>query len=91
MTWKTIDADGCSWEVRSVINSPDTGADADEELLEFSTQDANRPPRRVVVPAGALQDMDDTALRAAYLRARPIGGDHYGRPGKKMGDTGMGG
>jgi hypothetical protein len=32
--------------------------------------------------------MDDAALRAAYMKARPIGGDHYGRPGKHMTDAG---
>jgi hypothetical protein len=85
MKWKTLEADGCTWEVRSVVK-PDTGAREGEEVLEFSTQEANMPARRVVVGKGALDAMDDTALRAAYLRARPIGGDHYGRPGKHMTD-----
>ncbi|HEX6135250.1 MAG TPA: hypothetical protein VFZ24_14875 [Longimicrobiales bacterium] len=88
MKWKTLEADGCTWEVRSVVNSPDTGAAPDEEVLEFTTQSANMPPRRVVVRAGSLEVMDETALRSAYLRARPIGGDHYGRPGKRMSDAG---
>jgi len=57
------------------------------EMLEFATQEGNRPPRRVVIDGGSLHDMDETALRAAYLRARPIGGDHYGRPGKRMSDA----
>lgn len=86
MKWKTLEADGCTWEVRSLVNPPDTGAREGEEVLEFTTQEANMPARRVVVGAGTLEDMDDTALRAAYLRARPIGGDHYGRPGKHMSD-----
>ena len=88
MKWKTIDADGCTWEVRSVVNSPGTGTPSDEDVLEFRTADVNMPPRRVIVRAGALEHMDETALRAAYLRARPIGGDHYGRPGKRMTDAG---
>jgi hypothetical protein len=87
MKWKTLDADGCTWEVRSVINSPDTGAAEGEEVLEFTTAEANMPPRRVVVSAGSFESMDETALRSAYLRARPIGGDHYGRPGKRMTDV----
>jgi hypothetical protein len=85
--WKTIEADGCKWEVYALVNPPDTGAAPGEEVLEFRTQEANRPPRRVVVAAGSLQSMDDAALRSAYLRARPIGGDHYGRPGKRMSDA----
>jgi hypothetical protein len=87
MKWKTLDADGCTWEVRSVVNSPDTRDPSGEDLLEFRTADVNMPPRRVVVSSGALEHMDEAALRAAYLRARPIGGDHYGRPGKTMVDT----
>lgn len=88
MKWKTIDADGCTWEVRSVVNSPGTGVPSDEDVLEFRTTDVNMPPRRVIVPAGTLEHMDEDSLRAAYLRARPIGGDHYGRPGKRMTDAG---
>lgn len=87
MKWKTLEADGCTWEVRSTVNSPGTGAPAGEDVLEFTTTSANMPPRRVVVEAGSLQRMDETALRSAYLRARPIGGDHYGRPGKRMSDS----
>lgn len=86
MKWKTLDADGCTWDVRSV-NPPDTGSAADEDVLEFATANANMPSRRIVVEAGALQHMDEAALRSAYLRARPIGGDHYGRPGKRMADA----
>jgi len=88
MKWRTLEADGCTWEVRSVVNSPDTGAAPGEEVLEFTTQEANMPPRRVVIPEGSLEAMDDAALKTAYLRARPIGGDHYGRPGKRMRDVG---
>ncbi|MEX1183554.1 MAG: hypothetical protein WEF86_10005 [Gemmatimonadota bacterium] len=85
--WRTIDADGCTWEVYALVNPADAGAGAGGDLLEFRTQQANRPPRRLVVAAGSLAAMDDTALRAAYLKARPIGGDHYGRPGKRMEDA----
>ena len=88
--WKTIEADGCTWEVYALVNPPDTGGAPGEEVLEFRTQEANRPPRRVVVVAGSLDEMDDVALRAAYMRARPIGGDHYGRPGKRMPDANTG-
>jgi hypothetical protein len=88
MKWKTIEADGCTWEVRSIVNSPVPGAEPSEDLLEFRTTDVNMPPRRVVVRSGSLEHMNEDDLRAAYLRARPIGGDHYGRPGKRMTDTG---
>lgn len=85
--WKTIEADGCTWEVRSVMKTSDPGATGDEEMLEFRTREGNRPPRRVAVAAGALETMDEAALRSAYLQARPIGGDFYGRPGKRMSDA----
>lgn len=86
-TWKTIDADGCTWQVRSLVNSPDTGAAPGQDVLEFATTEGNRPPRRLIIESGSLHDMDEAALRAAYTKARPIGGDHYGRPGKTMVDT----
>ncbi len=60
---------------------------AEPELLEFRSADPNRPPRRLLVDAGRLARMDDEALRRALRQARPIGGDFYGRPGKRMGDT----
>ena len=87
MKWKTIEADGCTWEVRSIVNSSVPGAEPSEDLLEFRTTDVNMPPRSVVVRSGSLEHMTEEDLRAAYLRARPIGGDHYGRPGKRMTDT----
>jgi hypothetical protein len=31
--------------------------------------------------------MDEAGLRSAFLQARPIGGDFYGRPGKRMPDA----
>lgn len=87
MKWKTLEADGCTWEVRSVASAPDKGDGPREDVLEFRTTNVNMPPRRVAVEGGALEQMDEAALRAAYLRARPIGGDHYGRPGKRMTDA----
>jgi hypothetical protein len=84
--WKTIEADGCVWQVRSVTN-PDLGTEPGQAVLEFQAEDGNRPPRRVVVEQGSLHAMDEPALRAAYQRALPIGGDHYGRPGKRMTDS----
>jgi hypothetical protein len=46
------------------------------------------PPRRVSVRRGALEAMGEPDLKSAFMRARPIGGDHYGRPGKRMPDVG---
>ena len=85
--WRTIEADGCVWEVRAVQN-PDLGVEAGQQLLEFRPRDGNRPPRRVVTADISLDDMDEAHLRSAYLQALPIGGDHYGRPGKRMADGG---
>lgn len=83
--WKTIEADGCTWQVRTVKN-PDLGTAEGQSVLEFQPDGANLPPRRVVVEDSALKEMDEEQLRSAYLRALPIGGDHYGRPGKHMSD-----
>ena len=85
--WKTLEADGCTWQVRSLSN-PDMVAGSGQAVLEFQPQDANRPPRRVVVDDVSVDGMDEDGLRAAYARALPIGGDHYGRPGKRMSDAG---
>ncbi|HET9439079.1 MAG TPA: hypothetical protein VGD27_18500 [Longimicrobiales bacterium] len=79
MLWRTIHADDCDWEV-GVVSSEE------EEIIEFRPKEPNRPPRRVAIPKGSLESMDDDALRSAYLRARPIGADFYGRPGKRMSD-----
>jgi hypothetical protein len=87
--WRRIQEDGREWEAR-VIAGPqqsDPGLEGDDETLEFVCVDGSRQPRRIAVRAGALADMDDQALRRAYLRARPIGGDSYGRPGKRMDDA----
>ena len=79
MLWRTLHADGIEWEVGVVSVE-------DEEMLEFRPKEATRPPRRLAIEKGSLDSMDDAALRSAYTRARPIGGDYYGRPGKRMSD-----
>jgi hypothetical protein len=79
MLWRTLKADGIEWEV-SVVSSEG------EEIIEFRPKEPTRPPRRLAVAKGALDKMDDAALKAAYTKARPIGGDFYGRPGKRMPD-----
>jgi hypothetical protein len=89
MSWKTIHADGGDWEIRAVASESTTPDDAEggTEILEFVAVDGIRPTRRVAVPTGALASMDDDELLAAYKRSLPIGGDHYGRPGKRMRDV----
>jgi hypothetical protein len=84
--WKTLEVDGCVWQVRSVSN-PDLGTEPGQAVLEFQAESGNLPPRRVVVEESALSGMDEAALRSAYLKALPIGGDFYGRPGKRMPDV----
>lgn len=79
--WQKIEADGCEWEVRSVAE--ETGS----EVLEFRPLDPTRPARRFGLDGGTLQEMDEEALHAAFRQARPIGGDFYGRPGKRMTDV----
>ena len=79
MAWRTVTADGCEWEVGVV-------AIEDEEVLEFRPKEPTRPPRRVVIVKGSFSNMDEAALMSAYTRARPIGADYYGRPGKRMSD-----
>ena len=49
MTWRTIEAEGTQWEVRAVSTDPTTDH-KDEDLLEFRSPEANRPPRRVAGP-----------------------------------------
>jgi hypothetical protein len=82
--WRKLYADGCNWEVRVVANESE---DPESEILEFRPEPKTRPPRRLVVDRGALADMNDAALQTAYRQARPIGGDFYGRPGKRMSDA----
>ena len=82
--WQRFEAEGCSWEVRVVANEAE---DPGSEILEFCPNEATRPPRRLAVERGAAGNMSDSALQAAFRQARPIGGDFYGRPGKRMSDT----
>lgn len=87
--WKRFEEDGAEWEAR-VIASEDTSRSGDhqpDEILEFRCLDGTRPPRRLAVDRVSVDTMDEAALRAAYRKARPIGGDFYGRPGKRMTDT----
>jgi len=88
MTWKRLRADDCDWEVRLLAGAAE-GVDARaEEILEFHPVGAAvRGPRRTVIAAGTYDTMTEADLLAAYRRALPIGGDHYGRPGKQMPDT----
>jgi hypothetical protein len=79
MLWRTIHADDCDWEVGVVSSEED-------DIIEFRPKQPTRPLRRLAVPKGSLSTMNDEALKSAYTRARPIGGDHYGRPGKRMSD-----
>ncbi|MBI4409991.1 MAG: hypothetical protein HY561_09810 [Gemmatimonadetes bacterium] len=81
--WRRICADGCEWEVRVLPRESPAGL----EILEFRALDGLRPPRRLAVPLGLLERMDELALAVAYRQARPIGGDYYGRPGKRMPDV----
>jgi hypothetical protein len=83
-----MEADGCTWEVRVVAAQGEQ--DPDTEILEFRPREAvtTRPPRRLAVASGTVAKMKDDELRAAYLKARPIGADFYGRPGKRMHDAG---
>ena len=83
--WRTLEVDGCAWEIR--VLASETPDEAHMEILEFRPNQQNRPPRRVAVPRGALETMDEAGLQAAYRLARPIGGDFYGRPGKRMPDA----
>lgn len=88
--WRSFEAEGTSWEVSSAPADA-AGAvarpDRDRELLEFRSSDPNRPARRLLVDAGSFATMDEGALRRALRQARPIGGDFYGRPGKRMNDA----
>ncbi len=87
--WWHFEAEGTEWEVRAIPNAANVGEAADgsmQEVLEFRSGDRNRPPRRIVVRSGALAEMDEPALLSALRQARPIGGDFYGRPGKRMDD-----
>jgi hypothetical protein len=82
--WPTIHAEGIDWEVRVIAGDGEQVDGA--EILEFRPTEQTRPPRRLAIRAGAINTADETALRSAFVQARPIGGDHYGRPGKRMSD-----
>jgi hypothetical protein len=87
--WRRIEQDGAEWEAR-VIPGPDQAhdhQDGDGEILEFVCLDGSRKSRQLAVAAGSYQEMDEAALRRAFVKSRPIGGDHYGRPGKHMNDA----
>lgn len=86
--WKRLRADGCEWEVRTVAyQGEDDEKGRTVEVLDFRCVDEQRPARRVAVDAGELDRADGPTLISLYRRALPIGGDHYGRPGKPMGDA----
>ncbi|NIP81698.1 MAG: hypothetical protein GWM90_21765 [Gemmatimonadetes bacterium] len=87
--WPHLEADGVEWEVRVVPGSDGMEASQEpgQEVIEFVCLDGSRRVRQVAVPAGAIREMDEVALRTAYRKARPIGGDHYGRPGKRPVDA----
>ncbi len=86
--WRRIHEDGADWEVRVVPGSERLDeADQEGEVLEFVCLDGSRKSRRLAVARGAVTELDEAGLRSAYRRSRPIGGDHYGRPGKPAGDT----
>ena len=85
--WRTIEADGCTWEVRVISSESEQ---EDQETLEFRPAGqgaATRPPRRFIIARGAADKMNNDQLLAAHVQARPIGGDFYGRPGKRMPDA----
>lgn len=87
--WRRIEEDGAEWEARMVAGpqQSDSRDSDDDETLEFVCVDGSRQARRIAVAPGAFGEMDEASLRRAYRQARPIGGDHYGRPGKRMNDT----
>ena len=89
MSWRTLHADDCVWEVRATASGTEAedAAAGVREILEFRAIGEIRPPRRIEVDAGVLARMSEAELMNAYRAARPIGGDYYGRPGKRMPDA----
>lgn len=89
MSWRRLSADGCDWEVRVIAEQAEHEArePRGEDIVEFRPVGVIRPPRRTTAPAGAVDGMSEQQLLATYRRALPIGGDHYGRPGKHMPDV----
>ena len=89
--WRRIEEDGVEWEARVVPGPRQIDPDREgheEEVLEFVCVSGGRKTRRLAVRPGSLDEMDGEQLHRAYLQARPIGGDHYGRPGKTATDAG---
>ena len=87
--WPRLEADGAVWEARVVPGSGGSEPSQEEgtEVLEFTCVSGGRKSRRLSVPAGRLRELDEAALGRIYRQARPIGGDHYGRPGKPASDA----
>ena len=73
------------WEVR-IISESGT-ANAERDIIEFRPVSGVAQPRRTAVERNQLDALSDAELAAVYRRAAPIGGDHYGRPGKPMSDA----
>jgi hypothetical protein len=87
-SWRRLVEDGVEWEVRVVPGSErEDEAHGEGEVLEFLSTDGTRKSRRLAVSRGAVAELDEEGLRRAYRQARPIGGDHYGRPGKQVDDA----
>jgi hypothetical protein len=88
-SWRRLEEDGTEWEARIVPGSErmDEG-DEEGEVVEFVCVEGTRKPRRLAVARGSVREMDEAALRRVFRQARPIGGDHYGRPGKPVNDAG---
>ena len=82
--WPQIEADGTTWELR-VLASP--SGDENTDILEFTPTENIRPVRRLAVARNRSAQMSEIQLFVAYRLARPIGGDFYGRPGKRMHDA----
>lgn len=89
-SWPRITEDGVEWEAR-IVSAPgqaDAGdTDTGEEVLEFVCVSGERKTRRLAVREGSLPEMSEEQLHRAFVQARPIGGDHYGRPGKHTNDA----
>ena len=88
--WRTIHAEDGDWEVR-LVPAEQGGAATPEtierqDVLEFRSPAGLNPPRRVAVDAFDLETTSDDELQQLFRQARPIGGDFYGRPGKRMPD-----
>lgn len=83
--WPRIHAEGTDWEVRVIAGESERAVQG--EIIEFVPSEPTMPARRLAIQAGAIDTADDYALRSAFVQARPIGGDFYGRPGKRMSDV----